>query len=314
MDEIYQAPLYKRILAPLADGILTTLLAIGIFMLLVNGAIDIGFHNLDLKLAQYRLQEDSLLFDIQKDGNGNYSSISLLSYDEQNKEEPKRFVKILHTYYVNYVDDANKSEASFNKKYMLFDEKTLQNPIFSITSIDQDFASYTLLDEVTDVSTKKTVSKDNEQAYYQAIAHFFMDEQKGVYHLAMSEFTSSARFQDISSKLSAAERLEVLICISFASLVYLCLPILINKHGQTPFMHLLGICFVDSFGYQVKWRHKIIRAATTLLIYASSSYLFGVPIVINAITMFVNSQKRSVLDYASNEVVIDKKTSVILTE
>lgn len=77
-------------------------------------------------------------------------------------------------------------------------------------------------------------------------------------------------------------------------------------------MCLLGICFSDSYGYQVRWRNKIVRAIVTLLLYSSSVYLFGIPIVINAIVMFATPQKRSLLDYASNETAIDKKTSIIL--
>lgn len=77
-------------------------------------------------------------------------------------------------------------------------------------------------------------------------------------------------------------------------------------------MRILGICFTDSYGYQVKMHHKVIRALTTLLLYASSIYLFGVPIVVNAIVMLATQNKRSLIDMASNETAIDRKTSVIL--
>lgn len=314
MDEIYQAPLLKRILAPLADGVLTILLSVGMFMLLINGAIDIGFHNLQLKIDQYQLQEKSYLFDIQKDQNGNFTSISRFVYHEDNQDEYKRFASILHDYYFLFVDGNEKSEEVFNKKYMLIDETTLRNAIVSVASLSGGIEAYTLLDEVIDVATNKKVNKTQGNAYYEAIGHFFVDEQKGVYNAALTEFTNNERFQSISSSLAVAERLEVLICTSVAALVFLCLPILINKNGETPFMHLLSICFTDSYGYQVRWRHKIIRALVTLLLYASSVYLFGVPILVNAIVMFVTSQKRSVLDYASNEIAIDKKTSVILED
>ena len=281
-------------------------------MLLINGAVDIGFHNLDLKVAQYSLQESSCLFNIKKDGSGNYSEISLLSYNQDNPEEYRTFVKAIHDYYYLYVGGTDLSEETFHKKYMLFDAVSLKNAIFSISSLNDDYTTYTLLDEVTDVLTGKKVKKTQTSDYNAAIAAFFTDSNKGVYNLAMTEFTDSERFQSVSSQLIVAERIEVLVCVAFSTLIFLCLPILINKHGETPFMHLLGICFVDSYGYQVRWRHKIIRAIVTLLLYASSAYLFGIPIIVNAIVMLATSEKRSLLDLASNETAIDKKTSVIL--
>lgn len=313
-DEIFQAPLHKRFIASLLDGVVTTMLAIGMFMLLINGAVDIGFHNLQYKLDQYRLQESSSLFDIQKDAEGNYSSISMLSYNASHPDEYKKFVKAIHDYYFLYETGSEKSEKAFNEKYMLFDGVSLKNAIFSISSIDDGYLTYTLLDEVKDVSTGKTVSKEKTEDYNEAIKHFFDDEKKGVYHLAVTEFTEGERFQNITSTLTTIERLEALICMSVATLVFLCLPILINKHSETAFMHVLSICFVDSYGYQVKWKHKIIRAVVTLLLYASSAYLFGAPILVNMVVMLVHKERRSLIDLASNETAIDKRTSVMLED
>ena len=314
MDEIYQAPLLKRTLASFLDGVVTILLAIGLFMLLINGAVDIGFHNLGLKIQQYNLQEQSQLFQVSKDKDGNFLEISLLTYNEANKEEDKRFVNILHHYYFDIVKAESKNESEFNKKYLLFDVNSLQNAIYSIPSIEAAPSSYVLKDEVVDVATNKKVSKDQEKEYYAAISHFFMDSNKGVYNLAITDFTNGEAFQSVSSQLAVAERLEALICVAFSSFIFLCLPILINKHGETAFLHVVKICYTDSFGYQVRWRHKIIRAVTTLLLWSSSAYLFGVPLVVNAIVMFATGQKRSLIDYASNMIAIDRKTSVIVSE
>lgn len=314
MDEIYQAPLYKRILAPLLDGAVTFLLAVGFFMLLINGAVDIGFHNLGLKLDQYQLQESSHLFDVKKDAQGNYSSIALFGYDETNPEEHSRFVTTLHDYYVDYVQSEAKSNAEFNKKYMLFDVNSLQSPVYIIENIDSDIASYQLRDTVVDVLTDKPVSKDKGKAYYEAIAHFFSAENKGVYPMAVTEFTSDSRFQSIADRLTSIERIEAMICLSAAALIFLSIPILINKNGETAFMHLWSICFVDTLGYRVRWRHKIIRSLVTLLLYASLVFLFGIPLLVNIILCLATSQKRSLLDFAAGEIAIDKKTSVILDE
>ena len=314
MDEIYQAPLYKRIIATLLDVIVSLLLALGIFMLLINGAVDIGFHNLDYKISQFKLQEESSLFYVKKDENGNFLEVSSLTYHEDNVEEYKIFADKIHNYYFTYLNQESKSEADFNKKYMLFDENTLKNSIFSINSINDNYQQYVLLDEVTDVSTGKKIAKTDTKKYYTAIMNFFMDSNKGVYSLALTSFTGGEKFQNVVNQLATIERLEALICVAFSTLIFISIPVLINKNGETAFMHVFGICFSDSYGYKVKWRHKIIRSIMVLFLHSASVYLYGVPIVINAIVCLLTPQKRSVIDYASNETAIDKKTSVILEE
>jgi len=314
MDEIYQAPLYKRIIAAVLDGAITILLAIGFFMLLVNGAVDIGFHNLQYKINQYKLQDESGLFYVNKSSEGNYIEVSTLKYNEEDKDEYKNFLNKISDYYFTFVDSEDKSEAYFNEKYMNFDKNTLENPVFSINTINDGVASYSLLDEVLDVSTNKKINKTDEAKYYKAIMNFFMDSNKGVYNLALTEFTNSSRFQNIYNELQGVERLEALICVTVSSLLFLALPTLINKHGETAFMHILGVCYSDSYGYKVKWHNKIIRAIVIVLLYASSAFLFAIPLLVNIIISLLTPMKRSLLDYASNMVAVDRKTSVIIDE
>lgn len=310
-EEIYQAPLYKRIIAALLDNIIVVLLAIGIFMLLVNGAVDIGFHNLNYKLNQYKLQEESSLFYVSKDEKGNFVEIKSITYELKDHEGYKTFVSNIHSYYQNYVTLDTKSEAEFNKKYMLFDEKTYRNAIFSINSLNDEYSTYTLLDEVKDVTNNRMVKKENEEQYYEAIYNFFTDKTKGVYNLALTEFTNSEKFNTLVKDLEAIERIEALICVSVSSL-FIAIPVLINKNGETAFMHVLGITFSDSAGYKVKWRNKIIRSIMIILLNASSTYLFAIPLVVNSLLCLFTPNNRSLIDYASNETAIDKKTSIIL--
>ena len=314
MEEIYQAPLFKRIIASILDVIITLLLSLGFFMLLINGAVDIGFHNLNYKISQFTIQEESSLFYIRKDDNNNFLEVSQLSYNVENLDEYKSFIKNIHDYYFHYVTSDNKQESEFNKKYMLFNETTLKNSVFSVSSLDDSYLNYQLLDDVVDVSTGKVVNKSDVEKYKQAVANFFIDANKGVYNLALSEFTASEKFQQLVTQLQVIERLEALICVVVSTFIFISIPVLLNKNGETAFMHVLGICFSDSYGYKVKWRHKIIRSIMVLLLHASSAYLFGIPLVANIIVCLATPQKRSLIDFASNETAIDKKTSVILEE
>ena len=240
--------------------------------------------------------------------------MSQLSYNVENLDEYKSFIKNIHDYYFHYVTSDNKQESEFNKKYMLFNEMTLKNSVFCVSSLDDSYLNYQLLDDVVDVSTGKVINKSDVEKYKQAVANFFIDANKGVYNLALSEFTASDKFQQLVTQLQVIERLEALICVVVSTFIFISIPVLLNKNGETAFMHVLGICFSDSYGYKVKWRHKIIRSIMVLLLHASSAYLFGIPLVANIIVCLATPQKRSLIDFASNETAIDKKTSVILEE
>ncbi|MCR4562320.1 MAG: RDD family protein, partial [Bacilli bacterium] len=299
-------------LSGIIDMTVVLLLAIGLFMLLANGAVDIGFHNLSYKISQFSLQEKSGLFDITKDSAGNYLGVAPLTYDLTKEDDYKRFTEKINYYYFNFVEKENKSNAEFNKKYMLFDEITCKNAIFSITGIDDEITTYTLLDEVTDVSTNKKYTSSDGENYKNAIANFFIDSNKGVYNLALTDFTSCERFVSIQNRLQWIERLEVFICVAISTFAFISLPVLLNKNGETAMMHIFGICFVDSYGYKLKWRHRIIRSIVVLVLNSVSVFLFAFPLAVNAIVYLVTPSKRSIVDFASNETAIDRKTSVIL--
>lgn len=283
-------------------------------MLLANGAIDIGFHNVDYKLKQYKVQEESGLFYVNKGSDGSYIEISALKYDESDKDQYKSFLKTISNYYFTYDNSPDKSESLFNTKYMLFDEKNLTNAIFSINSINASIDQYVLLDDVLDVATNKTFNKSDEENYYKAIMNFFMDSNKGVYNLALTNFTNSEQFLSIVNELQAIERLEALICVAFSSLLFLALPTILNKNGETAFMHLFGICFSTSYGYKVKMSNKVIRAVMIVLLYTASAYLYFIPLLANIIVCLVTKEKRSLMDLASNMTAIDKKISIIIEE
>lgn len=314
MDEIYQAPLFKRVLSSILDVAVMFLFAIGIFMLLANGAIDIGFHNVDYKLKQYKVQEESGLFYVSKGSDGSYIEISALKYDESDKDQYKSFLKTISNYYFTYDNSPDKSESLFNTKYMLFDEKNLTNAVFSINSINSSIDQYVLLDDVLDVTTNKTFNKSDEKNYYKAIMNFFMDSNKGVYNLALTKFTNSEQFLSVVNELQAIERLEALICVAFSSLLFLALPTILNKNGETAFMHLFGICFSTSYGYKVKMSNKIIRAVMIVLLYTASAYLYFIPLLANIFVCLATKEKRSLMDLASNMTAIDKKISIIIEE
>ena len=314
MDEIYQAPVYKRLLSSLLDLIIVLLLSVGFFMLLSNGALDIGFHNLKYKKEQFRIQDESSLFYVEKDVNGNYLEVSSLTFDETKENEHQKFLKAIHDYYMTYVESETKTEAIFNKEYVQIDENTLKSAIFFVNSINDSYETYALLDEVIDVSDGTKINKSNTEKYNLAIKNYFMDKYKGIYRLALTSFTSSERFQNVVNHIASIERIEILICVGVSSLIFMSLPILLNKNSETAFMHVFSVCFTDSYGYKVKWKHRIIRSIVVLLINIASAYLYAIPLVINGLVYIFTPSKRSLVDYAANETGIDKKYSVMIEE
>lgn len=312
MDELVLGQKYKRFLASLLDYILVFGLAICLFMLLVNGTINIGFNNLEYKLNQFKLEEESHLFDVTYSTNGDIEGVSLLTFDVNKKEEYKIFNEAIKNYYFEYLNNEDASNQELNISYFLFDTETLENSIFKIESIDASIDEFVLKDEITNVSDGSKVSKDDENEYFNAIKEFYMNENKGIYNLALTDFTNEERFNSLVTTLTQIERIEALICVAFSALIIVALPTILNKNSESLFMHIFKLGFSNRDGYKVKLTNRIIRAITLVILLGISTYLYLIPLIINALIILLNKKdERSLVDIISNEVCLDLRYSYI---
>lgn len=312
MDELVLGQKYKRFLASLLDYILVFGLAICLFMLLVNGTINIGFNNLEYKLNQFKLEEESHLFDVTYSTNGEIEGVSLLTFDVNNKEEYKIFNEAIKNYFFEYLNNEDASNQELNISYFLFDTETLENSIFKIESIDASIDEFVLKDEITNVSDGSKVSKDDENEYFNAIKEFYMNENKGIYNLALTDFTNEERFNSLVTTLTQIERIEALICVAFSALIIVALPTILNKNSESLFMHIFKLGFSNRDGYKVKLTNRIIRAITLVILLGISTYLYLIPLIINALIILLNKKdERSLVDIISNEVCLDLRYSYI---
>lgn len=309
MGELYLGKIYKRFFASLLDYVLVFGLAISFFLLLSNGLIDIGFHNEDLNQKVLKLQEKSNLFEVSKDGDI-YLSANYLTYDLEDENYYKVYLKAINDYYYNYLDKEDKSNRDLNLYFFLFNEKTMQNSIFLINSLDDSYEEFILKDEVTNVSSGDLVNKNSDD-YKLAIANFFIDEEKGIYNLALTSFTSSEEFLSIENKISNIEYYEFLITYLVSCLIIFLPSILINKNSESLFMHILKIGYTNIDGYKVNYLNKILRIILLLIINLLSIYTYFIPLIINGIIIFINKEKRSLIDICSNEVCVDLIHSTI---
>ena len=310
MNDIYEAPLLKRVIAGLLDFIVVVLLAISTFMLLANGAIDIGFHNIERKQKQYKLQEESSLFKVTYNKNDDIIGLELLEYNTKEDREDFKFLKAINDYYFTYLDKEDKTNKELNINYFKFDENTLENNIYKINSIDDKYEDFILKVNILD-QNNNIISNSDTEKYNKTIKDFFLNEKRGIYHYALTDFTSSIEFKNIMMKLNEIERYEVLISTLFSSIIFLVIPALINKNGETAFMHIFKLGYSDSYGYKIKFKHKIFRALSLMIIYTASAYLYLVPLIINYLVVLFNKNRRSLMDFSSNTVAIDLKTSVL---
>ena len=309
MGELYLAKVYKRIFASLLDYVIVFGLAISFFMLLSNGIIDIGFHNESYKQEQYKMQDESHLFDVTKK-DGKYVSVNYIQYDTEDKNSYKNYLEAITNYYYNFLNQDEKSNEDLNINFFLFDEKTLQNPVFSINSINDDYTNFIIKDEIINVENNKTYKK-GEEGYDEAFRNFFVSEEYGVYSLALTSFTNNIEFQNLDLTIASIERIEIMIVTLFSSILVFGLPFLLNKNGESMFMHLLKIGYTNRNGYKVKFGLKVVRFIMILILNTISVYLYFIPMIVNIIVMFINKEKRSLIDIASGQVCVDLSNSVI---
>lgn len=311
MGDLYLGKIWKRIIASVLDYVVVFALAITFFMFISTGMVDIGFHNSFYKQEQFRLQDESHLFDVSEE-NGVYTQVNIIEFNEKEVDFAK-FLVAINDFYYDYLDSSNKNNETLNKEYFLFDEDSLENSIFKINSLDASYADFVLKETVVDVATNNEYKK-GEEGYDQAIKNYFIDENKGVYNLALSTFTNSQEFVSISNQIIFIERVEIMLCMLVASLIVFPLPILINKNGESIFMHFLKLGYATRNGYKVRLGHKLIRIFVLCVLNTISVYLYLTPFLINIILFFVTREKRSLVDLSSGEVCVDLTTSTIYVD
>lgn len=309
---IAPAPFHKRVLAAIFDITAVAILTVVSFLLIATGTVEIGFHNEQYTEAQLVLAEESGLFNIEKDDDGNYISIEKLTYDVTYQYEYTRFINILKNYYTNYLEKDKKSDYDFNVTYMHFNPETNENAVFSIYSTYSQ--NYSLLPTIIDVSTGGTVSS-NQKGYGQAIANFFMDEKCGVYYTVVTnEFPVTNQMNRVFLQLYKAWFYEVVVSLTVSAFLLLSIPTIINKNGETLFMLAFGVCYVDMLGFRVKWRYKILRAFMILLFYFTTLFTADALLTVNMFLSIFRKQHRSLLDGITKQIAVDKKNSVIFDE
>ncbi len=312
MGELYLGKLWKRVIASILDYALMFALAITFYMFLSNGIIDIGFHNAALKESQYQLQEDSHLFNVTKDEKGKITQVKLLEFDSENIDSYKTFLTAINDYYFDFLNTENQNNRNLNIEYFGFNETTLENEIFKINSIDSSIDEFTLKEVVIDVETNEECSlSKNKEDYINAISNYFLSEENGVYNYALTTFTSLDEFKNIDLNIAYVERLEIMICVLVSSIVTFAIPFLINKNGESMFMHFLKLGYTNRNGYRVSYPLKIIRLIVILTLNTISMYLYLIPFIVNMLVLFIHKEKRSLVDIASGMVCVDLNRSTI---
>jgi len=312
MGDIYLAKIWKRIIAGLLDYLFVFGVALAFFTIFSRGIVDIGFHNSDLKLQLFEEQEKANLFVISRNSNNEIYAAELLSFDKNNLEESiNKFKNVISYYYFEYKESEDKSWREFNVEFFNFDEKSLKSDIFSIPSIDSSIDDYVLMDTITDIDSGEEISKGDER-YTSVIEKYFMSDSNGVYLNALDDFSSTSNeFNNIQAQIQVAERIEIMISTAIATIVVMVLPIMLNKNSETMFMHFLKLCYSTRDGYKVHLSNRIMRSIMVLFLNTISVYLFLIPLIVNLIVVFVNKDRRSLVDICSNETCVDKMVSTI---
>lgn len=306
IKEIKKAKFYKRFLASLIDYALALLAGLGIFVLINQGIIPLGFNDSELRNTQLTLKEDSYLFDIKYNDEGNLIKEEMLTFNENDSNECLKFNEVLNNYYYEYLTKENKSNRDLNIVFFKFDISTLDSSIFKINDIDDPISEFKLKDTIFDVSSNKEVNISDSLNYNKAIKNYYMDEISGIYYYAINNFENENPYKEISSKLMNNINLELTIGLVFSTFIFIGIPSLIFKHNESIIMHLFKLGYVNHKGYKISILSKIARVIFLVALIGSSMYAYFIPILINVLLSYFDKEEgKSLIDILSYEVCID---------
>lgn len=309
---IYEARKSKRIVSAILDVFLFLVFALALFIPLDMNMYDIGFKTNELKKEIYTLQIDSGLFSPILNDKKELVGANYLKADEEKDNFHINYINGLKTYYftykAKYIKDYVFSNEEFNKEVLLINDK-LEHPLFIINDIKSDPTAFILKSSVTDVSTNKLVETSDKEAYKTAIHNYFYDGKKGSIHIAVYDFFKVGDFTFLKDKLSLVNIYQLSICFFISSFLYFLLIPMFFKNGETIFMFLFNIGLCNTNGIGITKVNTLIRGTLYCVLITFSVYLYVVPIILNVLTFFFTKGSRSLLDFASNTIIIDTKIS-----
>ena len=320
MDQIYQASIWKRLLADLIDFLMFALVLLAFDLPQYLGAWDV-FGVSEMNREEIEDRRKTGLFEISEDGEDFY----YISFDMSSSDRQEQFNRILDAiaiYYLEYKPFLDDTEVSKEEKAKLtnsfvnieilkIDPYNLASDILSISDIDCDPREAKLL-PILGSGDNQYTSEDDE--YWEiAVSSMNNEDSQGSYDLAVTDYADLPHLKANRDRRRQIHSYQILWSAAIPCfLFYLLIPCLL-PHCQSLGKKFEHIGAVSKDGYNATPLQRVSRAVVqALFIYVSCCFLIFIPLVVDLIIELATKQHRSLTDFVAGTTVIDLNTSTLI--
>lgn len=342
IKDIKYANLGRRVLGIIFDLIFFVIIFLFLYLPVVEGYVDIGFHNKQVLNDVKEFQVYSGLFvDRSEEDEEKLSNVSLIGREELVDENDyftfnsyEVYLNATYNFYSNkefsFHDELmemvfKKQDVSENELNYWYNKKVLnidQSKDFDVFYLKNNDLYSSPLNGNCQIKetitfkgvayTKKSDDNRENQEYILSAIKIFSDtlDFPGTYQEALLNFRNTSEYSNFYLQLERISRYEAYIAIALTGLVYFLIIPLFFKNGETIGMKMVHVGLVNSLEYQVSKPQVLLKNLLILAEIYVGIFTFFIVFLIDYIVMVFTKRHRSFSDFVAATVMIDTKTSV----
>lgn len=342
IKDIKYANLGRRVLGIILDLIFFIILLLFFYLPVVEGYVDIGFHNAQVLNDVKALQVYSGLFiDRSEESQEPLTNVSLIGREELTDENNyftfdsyKVYLNATYNFYTNKdlsfhnellemifsKTDISDSELNywFNTQVLNIDQSLdydvyyLENDDLYSSPLNDNCKVKETITFKGETFTKTSDDNRQNQEYILASIKIFSDtlDFPGTYQEALLHLRNTDEYSNYYLQLERISRYEAYIAIAISGLIYFLIIPLFFKNGETFGMKIMHVGLVNSLEYQVSKPQVFLKNFFILAEIFVGIFTFFLVFLVDYILMIFTKRHRSFSDLIAATVVIDTKTSV----
>lgn len=342
IKDIKYANLGRRVLGIILDLIFFIILLLFFYLPVVEGYVDIGFHNAQVLNDVKALQVYSGLFvDRSEENQEPLTNVSLIGREELTDENNyftfdsyKVYLNATYNFYTNKdlsfhnellemifsKTDVSDSELNywFNTQVLNIDQSLdydvyyLENDNLYSSPLNDNCKVKETITFKGEALTKTSDDNRQNQEYILASIKIFSDtlDFPGTYQKALLHLRNTDEYSNYYLQLERISRYEAYIAIAISGLIYFLIIPLLFKNGETFGMKIVHVGLVNSLEYQVSKPQVFLKNFFILAEIFVGIFTFFLVFFADYIVMIFTKRHRSFSDLIAATVVIDTKTSV----
>ena len=342
IKDIKYANLGRRVLGIILDLIFFIILLLFFYLPVVEGYVDIGFHNAQVLNDVKALQVYSGLFiDRSEESQEPLTNVSLIGREELTDENNyftfdsyKVYLNATYNFYTNKdlsfhnellemifsKTDISDSELNywFNTQVLNIDQSLdydvyyLENDDLYSSPLNDNCKVKETITFKGETFTKTSDDNRQNQEYILASIKIFSDtlDFPGTYQEALLHLRNTDEYSNYYLQLERISRYEAYIAIAISGLIYFLIIPLFFKNGETFGMKIVHVGLVNSLEYQVSKPQVFLKNFFILAEIFVGIFTFFLVFLVDYILMIFTKRHRSFSDLIAATVVIDTKTSV----